>query len=199
MRCFLDYNFLCWVITEKLLPAEHFEKFSSCYGHRADHYPAHKRPPVDSILRHVTQVRPTSHIPFILYSYSFNVLSYFSYACYILRSSHLFRFDHHNFIWWRVYRTAGYGGRAVWGMNCLPSRGHRDHGFESQSGHGCLVFVLCVVCAFFCVCVQVERPCDELINRPRSPIDCPRSSNWSETESFMEAAKSWIGLLSQRK
>jgi hypothetical protein len=33
---------------------------------------------------------------------------------------------------------------------------------------------LCV-CAFFCVCVQVERPCDELITRPRSPTDCLRS------------------------
>jgi hypothetical protein len=32
--------------------------------------------------------------------------------------------------------------------------GSRDGGFESQSGHGCLAFVY--VCAFFCVCIQVE-------------------------------------------
>jgi hypothetical protein len=34
-----------------------------------------------------------------------------------------------------------------------------------------------------------QRPCDEPITRPRSPADCPRSSNRNETESFMEAAK----------
>jgi hypothetical protein len=34
-----------------------------------------------------------------------------------------------------------------------------------------------------------QMPCDELITRPRSPADCPRSSNRNETESFMEAAK----------
>jgi hypothetical protein len=36
---------------------------------------------------------------------------------------------------------------------CLRSLGSRDRGFESHSGHGCLVFVY--VCVF-CVCVQVE-------------------------------------------
>jgi hypothetical protein len=36
--------------------------------------------------------------------------------------------------------------------------------------------------------------CDQLITRPRSRADCPKSSNWSETESFMEATKAWIGL-----
>jgi hypothetical protein len=36
---------------------------------------------------------------------------------------------------------------------------------------------------------DTQRPCDELITRPRSPVDCPRSSNRNETESFMEAAK----------
>jgi hypothetical protein len=35
----------------------------------------------------------------------------------------------------------------------VRSLGSRDHGFESHSGHGCLMFVY--VCAFFCVCVQV--------------------------------------------
>jgi hypothetical protein len=30
---------------------------------------------------------------------------------------------------------------------------------------------------------------NELITRPRSPADCPRSSNRNETESFMEASK----------
>jgi hypothetical protein len=34
-----------------------------------------------------------------------------------------------------------------------------------------------------------QRPCDELISRPRSTADCPRSSNRSEMESFMEATK----------
>jgi hypothetical protein len=48
----------------------------------------------------------------------------------------------------------GYGSRAVLGVHCLRSLGSRDRGFESQSGHGRLVFVY--VCAFFCVCVQVE-------------------------------------------
>jgi hypothetical protein len=43
---------------------------------------------------------------------------------------------------------AGYGSRAV------ARSGSRDHGFESHSGHGCLVFVC--VCAFFCVCAQVD-------------------------------------------
>jgi hypothetical protein len=38
------------------------------------------------------------------------------------------------------------------GMNCLRSLGNRDRGFESHSGHGCLV----CVCAFFCVYVHVE-------------------------------------------
>jgi hypothetical protein len=54
------------------------------------------------------------------------------------------------------------------------------------------VYCLCCVC-IFCVCLQVEalRRAD---HRPRSPTDCPRSSNWSETESFIEAAKAWIGM-----
>jgi hypothetical protein len=49
---------------------------------------------------------------------------------------------------------AGHGSRTVKGMQCLCSLGSRDRGFESISGHGCLVFVC--GCAFFCVCVQVE-------------------------------------------
>jgi hypothetical protein len=36
---------------------------------------------------------------------------------------------------------------------------------------------------------ETQRPCDELITRPRNSADCPRSSNRNETESFMEAAK----------
>jgi hypothetical protein len=36
---------------------------------------------------------------------------------------------------------------------------------------------------------DTQRFCDEQITRPRSPADCPRSSNWNITESFMEAAK----------
>jgi hypothetical protein len=38
--------------------------------------------------------------------------------------------------------------------HCLRSLGSRDRGFESHSGHECLVVVY--VCAFFCVYVQVE-------------------------------------------
>jgi hypothetical protein len=49
---------------------------------------------------------------------------------------------------------AGHDSRAVYGMHCLRSLGSRDLGFESHPGHGCLVFVY--VCAFFCVCAQVE-------------------------------------------
>jgi hypothetical protein len=36
---------------------------------------------------------------------------------------------------------------------------------------------------------DTQRPCEELITRPRSSADCPKSSNRNETESFMEAAK----------
>jgi hypothetical protein len=36
---------------------------------------------------------------------------------------------------------------------------------------------------------DMQRPCDELITRPRSPADCPRPSNRNETETFMEVAK----------
>jgi hypothetical protein len=43
----------------------------------------------------------------------------------------------------------------------------------------CLCVCVCVcVCvgAFFCVCVQVVRPCNELITCPRSPTEYLRSS-----------------------
>jgi hypothetical protein len=44
------------------------------------------------------------------------------------------------------------------------------------------------ICACFCVCEQ--RPCNELITRPRSPTDCLRSrKNRSETEGFMEVGQ----------
>jgi hypothetical protein len=36
----------------------------------------------------------------------------------------------------------------------IRSRGRRDGGFESNSWHECLI--VCVVCAFFYVCVQAE-------------------------------------------
>jgi hypothetical protein len=42
-------------------------------------------------------------------------------------------------------------------------------------------------------------PCDELITRPRSPADCPTSSNRNETESFMEAAKAQNLAVKQQK
>jgi hypothetical protein len=41
------------------------------------------------------------------------------------------------------------------------------------------VFVLCVR---FSVFVYRKRPCGKLITSPRSPTDCPRSSNCSETD-----------------
>jgi hypothetical protein len=55
------------------------------------------------------------------------------------------------------------------------------------------MFSVCVVYAFFCVCVQVEalRRAD---HPSKESTDCPKSSKWNETESFMEAAKAWIGL-----
>jgi hypothetical protein len=64
---------------------------------------------------------------------------------------------------------------AEWSKTCtvFARSDAGDRGFECHSGLGCLVFVY--VCAFFCVCIQVERPCDELITRPRSPPDCLRS------------------------
>jgi hypothetical protein len=64
--------------------------------------------------------------------------------------------------------SAGHGSRAVWGMYCLRSLGSRDRGFESHSGHGRLVFVY--MCAFFCVCVQVEA-----LRRADHP---PKESYW---------------------
>jgi hypothetical protein len=77
----------------------------------------------------------------------------------------------------KSWLNAGHGSQAVYGMNCLRSHRHRDCGFESHSGHGCLVFVVCVC---FSVFVYRYKPCDKLITLPRSPTDCPRSSNWSE-------------------
>jgi hypothetical protein len=53
-------------------------------------------------------------------------------------------------------------------MYWLRSLGSRDLGFESHSGHGCLMFVY----VRFSVFVYRQRPCDELITRPRSPTDC---------------------------
>jgi hypothetical protein len=38
----------------------------------------------------------------------------------------------------------------------------------------------------FCICVR-SRPCDGLIPRPRSPTDCRRLRNRSETKRFTEA------------
>jgi hypothetical protein len=49
--------------------------------------------------------------------------------------------------------SAGHGSRAVWGMHCLRSLVSRDHGFESHSGHGCLM----CVCVFLCLCCPVFR------------------------------------------
>jgi hypothetical protein len=34
-----------------------------------------------------------------------------------------------------------------------------------------------------------QRPCDELITRSKIPADCPRYSNWNETESLTEEAE----------
>jgi hypothetical protein len=38
----------------------------------------------------------------------------------------------------------------------------------------------------FCVCVR-KRPCDGVIPRSRSPTDCLRLRNWSETKRFTDA------------
>jgi hypothetical protein len=54
-----------------------------------------------------------------------------------------------------------------------------------------------IVCAFFCVCVQVEALLRaELITRPRSPTDCLRLRKKTEvkTESFMEVGQGPLGL-----
>jgi hypothetical protein len=52
----------------------------------------------------------------------------------------------------------------------------------------------------WCLCTGRERPCDELITRPRSPSDCLRSSNRSETESFMEVGQGpYSGTVSPKK
>jgi hypothetical protein len=36
---------------------------------------------------------------------------------------------------------------------------------------------------------DTQRPCDEVITRPRSPADCPRCGNRNEMKSFVQAAK----------
>jgi hypothetical protein len=53
-------------------------------------------------------------------------------------------------------------------------------------------FILIIKRVFFCESLHYFTlfvGTDELITRPRSTADCPRSSNRNETESFMEAAK----------
>jgi hypothetical protein len=47
------------------------------------------------------------------------------------------------------------------------------------------MFSVCVY-ARFSLFVYRQRPCDELISRPRRPTKCLRSNKPSETESFME-------------
>jgi hypothetical protein len=46
--------------------------------------------------------------------------------------------------------------------------------------------VFMCMCAFFCVGVQVERPSDELITRPRSPTGCLRYSKPKRNGEFHE-------------
>jgi hypothetical protein len=49
---------------------------------------------------------------------------------------------------------------------------------------------------------HAQRPCDELITHPRSPANCPRSSDRNETESVLEAnkAQNWaIGPQEKKK
>jgi hypothetical protein len=64
-------------------------------------------------------------------------------------------------------------------------------GFESHSGHGSLM----CVCVFLCLCCPVfrQRPCDELITRPRSPTDCEWWRNWeiSPILQKVEQASKW--------
>jgi hypothetical protein len=73
---------------------------------------------------------------------------------------------------------------------------------EFKEGH--MQYIDIVLCCtwewgmiFFYLITERGRVCDERITCPRSPTDCPRSSNWSKTECFMEAAKDWIGLWNQ--
>jgi hypothetical protein len=51
-----------------------------------------------------------------------------------------------------IYLAAGHSSRAARGMNSLRSLGRWDRGFESHSGHGCLVCV-CVYSVFVLSCV----------------------------------------------
>jgi hypothetical protein len=68
---------------------------------------------------------------------------------------------------------AGHGSQAVWGMYCLRSVGGRDHGFESHSGHGCLM----------CVCVCVVLCLGRGFATSRSPVQGVLPSvNDQETE-----------------
>jgi hypothetical protein len=61
------------------------------------------------------------------------------------------RYYKQNMYWFLSLCWAGHGNPAVQGMNCLRSRRRRDRGFETHSGHRCLVFVLRVR-FFLCLC-----------------------------------------------
>jgi hypothetical protein len=63
---------------------------------------------------------------------------------------------------------------------------------RSNPSSGMDVWCMCCVCEYLCFCTG-RGLCDELITRPRSPTDCPRSSNWSETETFMRRSRSKLG------
>jgi hypothetical protein len=67
----------------------------------------------------------------------------------------------------------------------LPSYRKQNMLRENQSVWNCMISTA----KRFMLTVFHEK----LITRARSTTDCPRSSNWSETESFMEAAKPELG------
>jgi hypothetical protein len=73
---------------------------------------------------------------------------------------------------------------------CLRSLGSSDRGFESHSGHGCLV----CVCAFFCLCTGRGLAMSWSPAQGVLPTVYDSERNRSETESFMEVGQGPLGL-----
>jgi len=77
---------------------------------------------------------------------------------------------------WFIFETAGPSNRAVEGVFLRPLA-LWDCGFESHRGHGCLLWVLCVLSG--------RGLCDELITRPEE-------SYWLQCVVVCDVETSWM-------